>query len=146
VAPLDRATDWVHVTLDVGDGPRRYRRETSTMPQWAGSSWYYLWYLRDVADPAGGFPTRDALARWTAPTDAKPLGGVDLYVGGAEHAVRHLLYARFWHKVLFDLGHVPSSEPFARLVNQGYVQAWAHRDARGVPVAPADVVEADGYT
>ena len=142
VAPLERATDWVHVTLDLGDGPRRYRRETSTMPQWAGSCWYHLWYLRDV-DGVPRFPSREVLDRWTAPTPAKPLGGVDLYVGGAEHAVLHLLYARFWHKVLYDLGHVPSPEPFARLVNQGYVQAWAYRDARGVPVAPADVEETD---
>ena len=142
VAPLERATDWVHATLDLGDGPRRYRRETSTMPQWAGSCWYHLWYLRDLT--GDGFPSPDVLARWTGPADDKPLGGVDLYVGGAEHAVLHLLYARFWHKVLHDLGFVPSPEPFARLVNQGYVQAWAYRDARGVPVAPADVVEADG--
>jgi leucyl-tRNA synthetase len=134
--PLARAKDWVEVNLDLGDGPKPYRRETNTMPQWAGSCWYELRYLdpfndRHLVDPA--------IERyWMAP------GGVDLYVGGVEHAVLHLLYARFWHKVLFDLGHVSSPEPYHRLFNQGYVLAAAFTDERGVHVPAADVVEEGG--
>src|SRR5690606_1030853 len=71
-------------------------------------------------------------------------GGVDLYVGGVEHAVLHLLYSRFWHKVLFDLGHVTSEEPYRRLFNQGYIQAFAYTDSRGVYVPAAEVTERDG--
>jgi leucyl-tRNA synthetase len=104
--PLSKATDWVEVTID----GKRYRRETNTMPQWAGSCWYYLRYL----DPKNGHAFCD-------PAKAKYWLPVDLYVGGAEHAVLHLLYSRFWHKVLFDRGHVPSAEPFHRLVNQGLI-------------------------
>ena len=141
-APLSRADDWVHVTLDLGDGPRRYRRDTNTMPNWAGSSWYQLRY----PDPTNA----DALidpeleAYWLGPRDSGGTGGVDLYVGGVEHAVLHLLYARFWHKVLFDLGHVSSSEPFHRLFNQGYIQAYAYTDERGVYVPADEVQERDG--
>ncbi|HLS73508.1 MAG TPA: class I tRNA ligase family protein, partial [Actinomycetaceae bacterium] len=136
--PLGRATDWVNVELDLGDGLKTYRRDTNTMPNWAGSCWYELRYLDPdntdrLVDPANE-------QYWMGPTDAKPLGGADLYVGGVEHAVLHLLYARFWHKVLFDLGHVSSAEPFHRLFNQGYIQAYAFVDARGQYV-PADEVE-----
>jgi leucyl-tRNA synthetase len=104
--PLGKATEWVHVTLD----GKRYARETNTMPQWAGSCWYYLRYL----DPHNS-------AAFCDPAKAKYWLPVDLYVGGAEHAVLHLLYARFWHKVLYDRGHVFCPEPFHRLVNQGMI-------------------------
>lgn len=137
--PLGRAEDWVHVTLDLGDGPRRYRRETNTMPNWAGSSWYELRY----ADPHNTdqlvSPANEAY--WLGPRESGGTGGVDLYVGGVEHAVLHLLYARFWHKALFDLGHVSSEEPFHRLYNQGYIQAYAFIDARGSYVPADEVVE-----
>lgn len=135
--PLGRAHDWLDVELDLGDGPRRYRRDTNTMPNWAGSSWYQLRYLDPHNADALVDPANEAY--WMGPTDAKATGGVDLYVGGVEHAVLHLLYARFWHKVLFDLGHVSSEEPFHRLFNQGYIQAYAFTDARGTYV-PADAV------
>jgi leucyl-tRNA synthetase len=140
--PLARKTDWVEVTLDLGDGPRRYRRETNTMPQWAGSCWYELRYL----DPTNSerFVDRDVERYWMGPQGEGDSGGVDLYVGGAEHAVLHLLYARFWHKVLFDLGEVSSSEPFHRLFNQGYIQAYAYTDGRGSYV-PAEEVTEDGH-
>ena len=116
--PLARADDWVNVELDLGDGTRRYRRETNTMPQWAGSCWYYLRYLDPTNDDQLVDPALEQY--WMGVGDS---GGVDLYVGGAEHAVLHLLYARFWHKVLFDLGHVSTPEPFHRLVQPGH----AHR-------------------
>jgi leucyl-tRNA synthetase len=109
------------------------------MPNWAGSSWYQLRYLDPDNADALVDPANEAY--WMGPTDAKPTGGVDLYVGGVEHAVLHLLYARFWHKVLFDLGHVSSSEPFHRLFNQGYIQAYAFTDARGTYVPADEVVE-----
>ena len=147
IPPLARAADWVHVTLDLGDGPRRYRREINVMPQWAGSCWYELRYL----DPTNRdhFVDPDVERYWMGPADGGDgrtghTGGVDLYVGGVEHAVLHLLYARFWHKILFDLGHVSSSEPFHRLFNQGYIQAYAYRDPRGQPVPAAEVEERDG--
>ncbi|MEU3597869.1 leucine--tRNA ligase [Streptomyces sp. NPDC006798] len=140
--PLSRNEEWVNVTLDLGDGPRRYRRETNTMPNWAGSCWYELRYLdphneERLVDPA-------VEQYWMGPRDGMPHGGVDLYVGGQEHAVLHLLYARFWSKVLFDLGHVSSVEPFHRLFNQGMIQAYVYRDARGFPVPAAEVEERDG--
>ena len=147
IPPLARASEWLDVELDLGDGPRRYRREINVMPQWAGSCWYELRYL----DPTNGAVFVDpAVERyWMGPADGGDgrsghTGGVDLYVGGVEHAVLHLLYARFWHKVLFDLGHVSSSEPFHRLFNQGYIQAYAYRDPRGQPVPASDVEERDG--
>ena len=118
------------MTLDLGDGPKPYRRETNTMPQWAGSCWYELRYL----DPTNTerFVDPDVERYWMGPREEHDhTGGVDLYVGGVEHAVLHLLYARFWHKVLFDLGHVSSSEPFHRLFNQGMIQAFAYTDERG---------------
>ena len=104
--PLSKAKDWLFVERD----GRRYRRETNTMPQWAGSCWYYLRYLDAKNDQAFCDPAK--LKQWLP---------VDLYVGGAEHAVLHLLYSRFWHKVLFDRGHVHCAEPFQRLVNQGMI-------------------------
>lgn len=148
--PLGRNEDWVTVTLDLGDGPREYRRDTNTMPNWAGSCWYYLRYL----DPtnADAAVAAELEKYWLGPdhnATAGAAGGVDLYVGGVEHAVLHLLYARFWHKVLFDLGHVSGAEPFHKLFNQGYVQAYAYTDERGAYVPAAEVTEhtaADGAT
>jgi leucyl-tRNA synthetase len=143
--PLSRNEDWVNVELDLGDGVKRYRRETNTMPNWAGSCWYELRYVDPVNSAAVVDPANEAY--WMGPTEQKPHGGVDLYVGGAEHAVLHLLYARFWHKVLHDLGHVASVEPFHKLFNQGMITADVYRDARGFPVPAAEVEEVDGgYT
>lgn len=144
--PLAKATDWVHVELDLGDGLKPYTRDTNVMPNWAGSSWYELRYT----DPHNSerFCAKENEAYWMGPRPAEhgpdDPGGVDLYVGGAEHAVLHLLYSRFWHKVLYDLGHVSSCEPYRRLVNQGYIQAFAYTDSRGAYVPAADVVERDG--
>jgi len=148
--PLSRVPEWVDVRLDLGDGrgERSYRRETNTMPNWAGSCWYYLRYL----DPANHdtFVDPDNERYWIgpqatpvagAPAGASDPGGVDLYVGGVEHAVLHLLYARFWHKVLYDLGHVSSEEPFRRYFSQGYIQAYAYQDARGQYVEAREVQE-----
>ncbi len=142
IPPLARVPEWVNVTLDLGEGPKAYRREVNVMPQWAGSCWYELRYL----DPtnADAFVDPDVERYWMGPRTPGATGGVDLYVGGVEHAVLHLLYSRFWHKVLFDLGHVSSQEPFHRLFNQGYIQAFAYRDDRGQPVEASDVVERDG--
>ncbi|MCA9729264.1 MAG: class I tRNA ligase family protein, partial [Candidatus Eisenbacteria bacterium] len=116
---------------------RTYQRELNTMPQWAGSCWYYLRYL----DP-------ENRERMVDPAKEKYFmspSGVDLYVGGVEHGVLHLLYARFWHKVLFDLGHVSTPEPFGKLFNQGYIQAYAYQDERGMYVdASAIQEEPDG--
>ncbi|WP_419907505.1 leucine--tRNA ligase [Candidatus Poriferisodalis sp.] len=139
--PLGRATEWATATYDLGDGERTYRRELSTMPQWAGSCWYYLRYLDPTNDDALVDPEVERF--WMADPDGG-VGGVDLYVGGVEHAVLHLLYARFWHKVLYDLGHVSGPEPFGRLYNQGYIQAAAYQDSRGVYVEASEVVERDG--
>ena len=144
--PLSRATEWVEVELDLGDGPRRYRRETNTMPQWAGSCWYEIRYT----DPANSDSIADPEVEryWMGPRPQehgpRDPGGVDLYVGGVEHAVLHLLYARFWQKVLFDRGFVSADEPFRRLFNQGYIEAYAYIDARGVYVPADEVVERDG--
>jgi leucyl-tRNA synthetase len=136
--PLARAEDWVTVEADLGDGTKTYLRELNTMPQWAGSCWYYLRYL----DPTNEDEMVSAAAeRYWMGTGS---GGVDLYVGGVEHAVLHLLYARFWHKVLFDLGTVHTPEPFRRLFNQGYIQAYAYTDARGVHVETSEVEDRDG--
>ncbi|MFJ6215190.1 leucine--tRNA ligase [Streptomyces sp. NPDC092296] len=142
--PLSRAEEWVHVELDLGDGPKRYRRETNTMPNWAGSCWYELRYVDPVSSDRVVDPAAEQY--WMGPRAGKPAGGADLYVGGAEHAVLHLLYARFWHKVLFDLGYVSSFEPFHKLYNQGMITAYVYRDDRGFPVPAAEVEErADGY-
>ena len=137
--PLARNPDWVNVELDLGDGPRMYRRDTNTMPNWAGSSWYELRYTdpnntEKITDPANE-------RYWLGPRKAGDTGGVDLYVGGVEHAVLHLLYARFWHKVMFDLGYISSEEPFYKLFNQGYIQAFAYTDERGTYVNAAEVEE-----
>jgi leucyl-tRNA synthetase len=137
--PLARAEEWLTVELDLGDGPRRYRRETNTMPQWAGSCWYYLRYLDPNNDTALVAP---AIERYWM--GERPDSGVDLYVGGAEHAVLHLLYARFWHKVLYDLGHVSTPEPFHRLYNQGTMTAFEYLDDRGIYVEASGVEERDG--
>ncbi len=135
--PLGRNPEWVHVELDLGEGPKRYRRELNTMPQWAGSCWYFLRYLDPTNDER--FVDREVERYWMA-SGGTP-GGVDLYVGGVEHAVLHLLYSRFWHKVLFDLGEVSTPEPFQRLFNQGMIGAAAYVDERGLHVPAAEVVE-----
>jgi leucyl-tRNA synthetase len=131
VPALARVPGWAQVTLDLGDGPRRYRRELNVMPQWAGSCWYYLRYLDPVNDASLADPGIERY--WMSPS------GVDLYVGGVEHAVLHLLYARFWHMVLYDRGATSSPEPFGRLFNQGYILADAFTDARGLYVPAAEV-------
>lgn len=147
-SPLGRATDWMTVELDLGEGKQTYTRDQNTMPNWAGSCWYELRYT-DPGNPTA-FASPDNEAYWMGPRpEAGNLsGGTDLYVGGVEHAVLHLLYARFWHKVLYDLGYVSSSEPFHRLFNQGMIEAYAYTDSRGQYV-PADEVagsEEDGFT
>ncbi|MBI1337114.1 MAG: leucine--tRNA ligase [Phycisphaera sp.] len=142
--PLSRAPDsWKYVDID----GVRYTREFNTMPQWAGSCWYYLRFL----DPHNHerFVSPEVERYWmlsekTSGGGGHHSGGVDLYVGGVEHAVLHLLYARFWHKVLFDLGHVSTPEPFGRLFNQGYIQAHAYTDPRGVYVNAEQVREENG--
>ena len=142
VPPLARAKDWGTVELDLGEGVKRYRRELNTMPQWAGSCWYFLRYLDPANDQA--FIDPEVERYWMVAPDAARdgEGGVDLYVGGVEHAVLHLLYARFWHKVLYDLGYVSTKEPFRRLYNQGYILADAFTDQRGRYVPAAEVVQA----
>lgn len=130
-SPLSRVDSWVHI-----QDPKTNRaatRETNTMPQWAGSCWYYLRFL----DP------HNDKAPWDADIE-KHWMPVDLYVGGVEHAVLHLLYARFWHKVLFDLGLVSTSEPFQKLKNQGLITAYAYKIPGGGFVAPSDVEERNG--
>ena len=146
--PLAKATEWATVKLDLGDGEKTYRRELNVMPQWAGSCWYEMRYLDPTNEKV--FCDPDVERYWMGPDPSRPNdpGGVDLYVGGVEHAVLHLLYSRFWHKALFDLGHVSSREPFRRLFNQGYIQAFAYTDARGVYVPAEEVVQgsADTFT
>ncbi len=136
--PLARARDWVAVSEGV-------TRETNTMPQWAGSCWYYLRY-QDARNPAAMVdPAAEQYWMGTGVAGATP--GVDLYVGGAEHAVLHLLYARFWHKVLFDLGHVSTCEPFYKLVNQGLIlgeDGQKMSKSRGNVVNPDVVLDAYG--
>ncbi len=132
--PLAKATDWVNTKCPECGGPAK--RETNTMPQWAGSCWYYLRYL----DPKNSrsFVAKDKEKGWMP---------VDLYVGGAEHAVLHLLYSRFWHKVLFDLGHVSTPEPFMKLVNQGMIlgeDGQKMSKSRGNVINPDDVVREYG--
>lgn len=130
--PLVKATDWLYVEID----GKRYRRETNTMPQWAGSCWYYIRYL----DPRNS-------DRFCDPEKARYWLPVDLYVGGAEHAVLHLLYARFWHKVLYDRGHVFCPEPFQKLVNQGMILGENNEKmskSRGNVVSPDQVVDEYG--
>ena len=138
--PLARAQDWVRL-----DGALR---ETNTMPQWAGSCWYYLRYL-DPANPET-FCDTTAERYWMGtegPPDPIATRGVDLYVGGTEHAVLHLLYARFWHKVLFDLGHVSTPEPFHKLVNQGLIlgeDGQKMSKSRGNVINPDDILKEYG--
>lgn len=129
-SPLANLTDWLEVTR--ADGVKG-RRETNTMPQWAGSSWYYLRYI----DPHNTekLADEDLLKQWLP---------VDIYVGGAEHAVLHLLYARFWHKFLYDLGVVPTKEPFQKLFNQGMILGTSYRDHRGALVTTDKVEKRDG--
>ncbi|HSB86375.1 MAG TPA: leucine--tRNA ligase, partial [Ilumatobacteraceae bacterium] len=146
-SPLDRLDWWTHVELDLGDGPRIYRRDTNVMPQWAGSCWYELRYLDPTNEEQ--FVDPEVERYWMGPQPQgldgrEHPGGVDLYVGGVEHAVLHLLYARFWHKVLFDLGHLSSKEPYYRLFNQGYILAAAYKDEREIYVEATEVVERDG--
>ncbi|WP_395449987.1 leucine--tRNA ligase [Aminobacter sp. UC22_36] len=129
--PLARAQDWMR-TSDPATGLAALR-ETNTMPQWAGSCWYYLRF----ADPKNAGALID-------PTAEKYWLPVDLYVGGAEHAVLHLLYARFWHKVLYDIGVVSTKEPFQKLFNQGMILAFSYRDASGKYYRPDEVSERDG--
>ncbi|GAA3949086.1 leucine--tRNA ligase [Gordonia caeni] len=144
--PLAKATEWVTVDLDLGDGLQTYTRDTNVMPQWAGSSWYQLRYI----DPTNQetLCAKENEAYWMGPRPAlhgpDDPGGLDLYIGGVEHAVLHLLYSRFWHKVLFDLGYVTSAEPYRRLFNQGMIQAYAYTDERGVYVPADEVSERDG--
>lgn len=144
--PLAKAREWIEVEMDLGEGTKTYYRDANVMPQWAGSSWYQMRYI----DPTNSdtFCDIDNERYWTGPRPEvhgpNDPGGVDLYVGGVEHAVLHLLYARFWHKVLFDLGHVSSKEPYRRLYNQGYIQAYAYTDSRGVYVPAEEVEERDG--
>jgi leucyl-tRNA synthetase len=134
--PLSKALDW----LKYSDSAQR---ETNTMPQWAGSCWYYLRFC-DATNSAR-FIGKEADEYWMA-RNAKP-GGVDLYVGGTEHAVLHLLYARFWHKVLHDLGHVITPEPFQRLVNQGMIlgpDGQKMSKSRGNVITPDSVISEYG--
>ncbi|GAC57763.1 leucine--tRNA ligase [Gordonia hirsuta DSM 44140 = NBRC 16056] len=144
--PLAKATEWVAVDLDLGDGLRRYTRDTNVMPQWAGSSWYQLRYIDPTNEQT--LCAKENEAYWMGPRPqlhgSDDPGGLDLYIGGVEHAVLHLLYSRFWHKVLYDLGYVTSSEPYRKLFNQGMIQAYAYTDSRGVYVPAEDVVERDG--
>jgi leucyl-tRNA synthetase len=139
--PLAKALDWVQYSENA-------LRETNTMPQWAGSCWYYLRYMD--ARNGGRFVGLEAERYWTTGSvDGKGQahGGVDLYVGGTEHAVLHLLYARFWHKVLFDLGHVSTPEPFQKLVNQGIIlgqDGQKMSKSRGNVVNPDDVIDQYG--
>ncbi|MFD4931408.1 leucine--tRNA ligase [Peribacillus butanolivorans] len=132
-SPLANITEWVNVTDENG---RKGRRETNTMPQWAGSSWYFLRYI----DP----DNTEALAD---PEKLKEWMPVDIYIGGAEHAVLHLLYARFWHKFLYDIGIVPTSEPFQNLFNQGMILGENNEKmskSKGNVVNPDDIVESHG--
>lgn len=132
-SPLANVEDWVNVYDENG---RHGLRETNTMPQWAGSSWYWLRYTDPHNDKE--FASKEALNYWSP---------VDLYVGGAEHAVLHLLYARFWHKVLYDLGLVPTKEPFMKLVNQGMILGSNHEKmskSKGNVVNPDDIVDQYG--
>ena len=144
--PLAKAADWVNVELDLGDGLQHYTRDTNVMPQWAGSSWYQLRYIDPTDENRFCEPENERY--WMGPRPdlhgENDPGGLDLYIGGVEHAVLHLLYARFWHKVLYDLGHVSSIEPYRKLYNQGMIQAFAYTDARGIYVPADEVEERDG--
>ncbi|AYE36138.1 leucine--tRNA ligase [Borrelia turcica IST7] len=127
-SPLARVHDWVNVKYN----GKIYKRETNTMPQWAGSCWYYLRYL----DPNNEkeFASKEKINYWMP---------VDLYIGGAEHSVLHLLYARFWHKVLYDLGYVNTKEPFTKLINQGMITSFAYQDENGILIPNDEVIQKD---
>jgi leucyl-tRNA synthetase len=154
--PLARASDWVEVELDLdgpawagyGQGRQVYLRETTTMPNWAGSCWYYLRYLDPTNEDALVDPEVEHAWAQGVRADGSPKTGiVDLYVGGVEHAVLHLLYARFWHKVLFDLGYVSTTEPFFKLVNQGLIlgeDGQKMSKSRGNVVNPDDILKEFG--
>jgi leucyl-tRNA synthetase len=129
-SPLANSDEWLNVTDKSG---RKGRRETNTMPQWAGSCWYYLRFI----DPSNDKEIFD-------PLKEKYWMPVDLYIGGAEHAVLHLLYSRFWHKVLFDLGIVSTDEPYMRLFNQGMILAYAYENEAGAKIAADLIEERDG--
>ncbi|HNY15087.1 MAG TPA: leucine--tRNA ligase, partial [Bacteroidales bacterium] len=129
-SPLANATEWLNVTDKSG---RKGRRETNTMPQWAGSCWYYLRYIDPDNDKS--IFDKEKEKYWMP---------VDLYIGGAEHAVLHLLYSRFWHKVLFDLGIVSTDEPYQKLFNQGMILAFAYENEAGAKVSADIVEERDG--
>ncbi|MBN2560083.1 MAG: leucine--tRNA ligase [Phycisphaerae bacterium] len=145
--PLGRARDWVTCQRH----GKTYRRELNTMPQWAGSCWYYLRFIDPTNEES--FCSKEAEQYWMgtksrraetsrlrdAGTESEDGGAIDLYLGGAEHAVLHLLYARFWHKVLYDLGYVSTPEPFAKLFNQGMIRAFAYTDSRGQYVGYEEV-------
>ena len=136
--PLARAQEWCQVDEGVV-------REVNTMPQWAGSCWYYLRYLDATND--GRFVGDSAEKYWMGTSSKEATPGVDLYVGGTEHAVLHLLYARFWHKALFDLGYVSSPEPFYKLVNQGLIlgeDGQKMSKSRGNVVNPDEILEEFG--
>jgi len=160
-APLDRITDWIEVELDLDDekGKRKFRRESNVMPNWAGSCWYYLRYadphFSPLADNPKGvepFQSNEIInpqddEYWLGPNHNQyngKSGGVDLYVGGVEHSVLHLLYARFWHMILHDLGFLSSPEPFHKLFSQGYIQGYAYTDDGGIYVPASEVEEKDG--
>lgn len=128
-SPLANASDWLYGEDEKG----KYRRETNTMPQWAGSCWYYLRYIDPKNDKA---PFDPELEKYWMP--------VDLYIGGAEHAVLHLLYSRFWHKVLYDLGIVSTDEPYKKLFNQGMILAFAYETKTGSKVPSDEVLEKEG--
>ena len=127
--PLARAQEWRKTSFN----GKSALRETNTMPQWAGSCWYYLRYM-DANNPDAPF-SEEAVKYWQS---------VDLYIGGVEHAVLHLLYARFWHKVLYDCGLVPTKEPFQKLFNQGMILAYSYRDGKGKYYHPSEVEQRDG--
>ena len=133
-SPLANIEEWVNV-VDPVTG-KKGRRETNTMPQWAGSSWYFLRYIDPTNDKAIADP--ELLKRWLP---------VDIYIGGAEHAVLHLLYARFWHKVLYDLGVVHTKEPFQKLFNQGMILGEGNEKmskSKGNVVNPDEIIESHG--
>ena len=148
VTPLGRVTDWLKVkgtilpdgSVKLGEGKdaKTFSRDTNTMPNWAGSCWYYMRYFSP--NYAGGFVDEAAEKYWSGEHFGAK-GSVDLYVGGTEHAVLHLLYARFWHKVFYDLGLVSTPEPFYKLFNQGMITADAYSDSRGFYVEVDKVEE-----
>ncbi|MCH7873285.1 MAG: class I tRNA ligase family protein, partial [Planctomycetes bacterium] len=139
--PLARAESWTRLECN----GREYRRELNTMPQWAGSCWYYLRFCDSANSQSLIDPAAEKYWMTGEKADGSPhVGGIDLYLGGAEHAVLHLLYARFWHKVLYDLGVVSTPEPFGRLFNQGMIGAAAYTDERGVYVEASKVVDEHG--